>query len=90
MGIEQSDISKLFQPYAKIMGNRELNREGCGLGLTISKNLANALGGSIEVESEVNKGSIFTLSLPLQRRDEENNYKFRSDLYLKQNSRIKT
>ncbi len=40
-----------------------MNKQGCGLGLTISKNLANALGGDIFVESEIGKGSKFTLSL---------------------------
>ncbi len=49
------------------MGNRELNKEGCGLGLTISKNLAIALGGNIDVKSQVNKGSTFTLTLPVQK-----------------------
>lgn len=38
-----------------------MNKTGCGLGLTLSKNLANALGGDITVQSEVGKGSIFTV-----------------------------
>ncbi len=72
------------------MGNRELNKEGCGLGLTISKNLAIALGGNIDVKSLVNKGSTFTLTLPIQKREEEFSFKFRTDLYLKQKSRTRT
>lgn len=47
------------------MNNRELNQEGVGLGLTISKNLAKALGGDINVESEIGVGSSFTLKIPV-------------------------
>ncbi len=44
-------MKNLFTNYTKIINNRELNREGVGLGLTISKNLAKALGGDIYAES---------------------------------------
>ena len=47
----------LFTPFTKIMTNRHLNKEGVGLGLTISKNLAKALGGDIIVKSQINEGS---------------------------------
>ena len=40
-----------------------MNKNGCGLGLTLSKKLAIALGGNITVESETGKGSTFTLIL---------------------------
>ncbi len=46
------------------MDFRELNKDGVGLGLTISKNLAQAFGGDIQVESKVGVGSFFILSLP--------------------------
>lgn len=47
------------------MDNRHLNKDGVGLGLTVSRNIANALGGDIEVFSEEGKGSKFTLTLPI-------------------------
>jgi signal transduction histidine kinase len=47
------------------MKNRELNHEGVGLGLTISKNLAKALGGDIYVQSQIGVGSSFTLKIPV-------------------------
>jgi signal transduction histidine kinase len=46
------------------MNNRQLNKEGVGLGLTISKNLAIKLGGDLLVESKVGKGSKFIVVLP--------------------------
>jgi two-component system, sensor histidine kinase and response regulator len=66
VGISAENISKLFCPFTKIMENRGMNTEGCGLGLTISKNLAKAMGGDIIVESEKGKGSKFALILPLK------------------------
>ena len=57
-------MTNLFTNYTKIINNRELNREGVGLGLTISKNLAKALGGDIYAESSIGIGSNFTLKIP--------------------------
>ena len=50
------------------MDNRELNKDGVGLGLTISKNLAQAFGGDLLVESKVGAGSFFILSLPFSKQ----------------------
>lgn len=61
MGIEEDDLQNLFSAFKKIKKNRDLNKTGCGLGLTLSKNLALALGGDITVESEVGAGSIFSV-----------------------------
>ena len=64
VGMNKEQLSLLFTPFTKIMNNRQLNREGVGLGLALSKNLAHALGGEINVESEIGRGSVFTVSLP--------------------------
>eukprot|EP00347_Sterkiella_histriomuscorum_P017812 403347893 len=66
VGICKEDQEKLFNAYVKIKNNRNLNKDGCGLGLTICKNLAEALGGKIKMKSEIDKGSTFTLKLPIQ------------------------
>jgi|LauGreDrversion4_2_1035121.scaffolds.fasta_scaffold284716_1 signal transduction histidine kinase len=56
------------------MDNRELNKDGVGLGLTISKNLAQAFGGDLLVESKVGAGSFFILSLPFSIQAIKNPY----------------
>ena len=64
VGIEPDKIDGLFIAFTKIARNRDMNKEGVGLGLTISKNLAKALGGDILVESVTGLGSKFTLVVP--------------------------
>ena len=51
VGIESDRIEGLFTAFTKVMRHRELNQHGVGLGLTICKNLSEALGGKIGVES---------------------------------------
>ncbi len=60
----KQQVANLFTDFTKIMDNRDLNKEGVGLGLTISRNIAQALGGDILVQSMVGRGSNFILSLP--------------------------
>jgi signal transduction histidine kinase len=64
-GISQEYMAKLFEPLFTTKAR------GIGLGLAISKNLVEVNGGSIEVESEVGRGSIFTIRLPLARPETE-------------------
>lgn len=64
VGIEADKLEGLFSAFTKIMRFRELNNEGVGLGLTISKNLAVALGGDVTVKSSLGVGTTFTISLP--------------------------
>lgn len=64
-GIPSSQIEKLFDPFEQLDSSVTRRHEGTGLGLTISRRLAQILGGSIEVESVVGEGSIFTVILPL-------------------------
>eukprot|EP00347_Sterkiella_histriomuscorum_P012315 403369061 len=71
VGISQNQLNNLFVAFTKIMNNRHLNKEGVGLGLTISKNLAKALGGDITVTSQANSGSIFTVALPYQNSNNQ-------------------
>ena len=63
IGIPSEKIDELFQPFMQVDGSASRRYGGTGLGLVISKRLAKALGGDIEVVSELGKGSTFTLTI---------------------------
>ena len=63
IGIKSSEISDLFSPF--IRGSNVGNELGSGLGLYIVKEFVELHGGTINVESEENNGSTFTVTLPL-------------------------
>ncbi len=63
-GIAPAERSKLFVPFEQTNSGLSANT-GTGLGLAISQQLAELLGGRISVTSELNKGSVFTFSLPV-------------------------
>ncbi len=58
-------IPTLFKPYTKLDVNNSKN-SGVGLGLAICQNLVDMMDGSIHVDSEVGKGSSFTIKLPVK------------------------
>lgn len=62
VGIAKSDIDKIFNKFERL-GNNDSNIEGAGLGLVITNALIELMGGKIEVDSQVNKGSIFKVEL---------------------------
>ncbi|MDR1174717.1 MAG: response regulator [Treponema sp.] len=66
IGIRREDIDRLFSDYNQLntKSNREI--EGTGLGLSITKKMVEMMGGSIMVESEYGKGSVFTVRLRQQ------------------------
>ncbi|PKO11580.1 MAG: hypothetical protein CVU39_28545 [Chloroflexi bacterium HGW-Chloroflexi-10] len=64
IGIHPEEFNKLFKPFQQLETGINRKHEGTGLGLSICKNLVHLLGGEINVESELGKGSIFTFLLP--------------------------
>ncbi|WP_432352048.1 ATP-binding protein [Sporosarcina sp. A2] len=72
IGIEQKNLEVIFNKFIQL--NRNLNRisEGTGIGLPLAKSMAELHGGSISVESTLDKGSTFTIELPVKTIDGQN------------------
>lgn len=64
IGLKSEDLSSIFDPYRQVEGSMTRRVVGSGLGLTIVKNTLKILHGTIEVRSELGKGSSFTVFLP--------------------------
>ena len=65
IGIPADHIDRIFDPFIQISRSlTNVKHEGVGLGLSISRDLARAMGGDITVHSEVGQGSVFTVTLP--------------------------
>jgi signal transduction histidine kinase len=63
-GIPAAKIDTIFEPFVQLTEGLTDRQGGVGLGLAISRDLARAMGGDLTVESSVDAGSCFTLSLP--------------------------
>jgi signal transduction histidine kinase len=63
-GIEKENLDRIFEKFFRVKKDDDQTETGSGLGLSIARSIALAHKGSIEVESEVNKGTTFTVILP--------------------------
>jgi PAS domain S-box-containing protein len=68
-GIDSKDLPYIFDPFYQGCGEKK--RKGYGLGLAVVKAIVDGHGGKIFVESELGKGSVFTVALPKVRKSEE-------------------
>ncbi len=66
IGIAKEDLGRLFTEFQQLDAGPGRQQEGTGLGLALTRRFAELHGGQVIVESEVGKGSTFTLRLPLQ------------------------
>ncbi len=66
IGIPSEKQEAIFQEFIQAGESTEKKQIGYGLGLTISKKLAELLGGTLSLNSEVNKGSTFTVEIPVE------------------------
>jgi two-component system phosphate regulon sensor histidine kinase PhoR len=67
IGIPSTDLERVFERFYRVDKGRSRALGGTGLGLSIVKHLADTLGGRVSVESELGKGSRFTVVLPAPR-----------------------
>jgi signal transduction histidine kinase len=70
-GIPQSEFEHLFEEFRQVDSDVAHEQRGTGLGLALSRRFVELHGGQIRLASEVGKGSVFTLSLPLASRRTE-------------------
>jgi CheY-like chemotaxis protein/two-component sensor histidine kinase len=71
IGIAESDFGLIFEEWGQVDSPRQRKLKGSGLGLPLSKKLAELLGGSIALSSEVGKGSTFTVRIKRKLVEEE-------------------
>ena len=69
IGIKKKDQAKLFKLFGTLQNTRQMNTQGIGLGLVISENIVKAFSGEIGVSSKFGKGTQFTFSLMLGKKD---------------------
>lgn len=66
IGMSAAEVQRVFEAFEQARGETEHRHGGSGLGLSISRELVHALGGTLRVESMPGQGSTFTVDLPLQ------------------------
>ncbi|GHO78921.1 hypothetical protein KSD_66920 [Ktedonobacter sp. SOSP1-85] len=71
LGISKEHHQKIFERFYRVTDQEEKTYPGMGIGLTISQEIIKRHGGHFWVESERNKGAIFSLSLPLMQRESQ-------------------
>jgi signal transduction histidine kinase/CheY-like chemotaxis protein len=71
IGIAPEDLERIFEEFVQIESEMQAKVKGTGLGLPLSRRLAELLGGSLHVESELGAGSTFTVTVPKYFGSEE-------------------
>ena len=65
VGIPTDQLGLIFDAFHQVDGSFVRRHKGTGLGLTITREIARAMGGDVDCDSEVGRGSVFTLKVPL-------------------------
>lgn len=69
IGMSKEYMEQIFEPFSRASDTRVNKIQGTGLGMPISRNIVRMMGGDIEVESELNKGTRFTVTIYLKLQD---------------------
>ena len=72
IGMEPEFLQRIFTPFERAEDNRLSKVTGTGLGMAITKNIVDTMGGTIHVESTPGKGSKFTVTLPMLLLESDN------------------
>lgn len=70
VGIKKEDFDKVFKKFSRLENHLTSTTQGNGLGLYITKQLVENMGGQISFTSEINKGTIFRLLMPVYNQEE--------------------
>jgi signal transduction histidine kinase len=73
IGIEEHNIPKVFEKFTQLDKSSHRRYSGSGLGLAVVRELTEAMGGFVEVESAFKKGSTFTVHIPIDEKEWDNN-----------------
>ncbi|MGZ5847560.1 MAG: ATP-binding protein, partial [Ramlibacter sp.] len=65
IGIDPEHHQSIFDDFSQVQSPLQKRLRGTGLGLALSKRLASVLGGSVQVDSALGKGSVFSLTIPV-------------------------
>lgn len=82
IGIAQEDLKYLFKPFVQLDAGLAREYQGTGLGLALVAQMVRLHGGLVSANSEPNKGSTFTITLPWQPEEQNTPVKFTSELVL--------
>ncbi len=87
-GIPQNKLDVIFESFTQADGSVSRNYGGIGMGLTISKRIAEMMGAGIDVESEEGKGSVFRVAVVFEKSETERSKYIAADGEKKSNHRI--
>jgi len=80
IGMSQEFLQKIYEPFERATDTTNSQIEGIGLGMSITMKLVQALGGNIEVQSEIGKGTTFTITIPFEYAAKDTKSGIKTDL----------
>jgi signal transduction histidine kinase len=81
IGIQRSDLKNIFEPFYRSAEAIAAQIHGTGLGLSLAKHLAEAMGGRLSVRSELGLGSVFTLHLQLAQPQDRGSHEIDAEVF---------
>ena len=66
IGMSREFLSRVFEPFERVASSTNSKIEGTGLGMSIVKKLVDAMGGTIAIESELGRGTVVTVTVPMR------------------------